>query len=164
VAHKELSLLEAISAKHRSKCSPVTGNGDSRQIAEKLLKFKQTNRIILNILTAEPTIDKVIYTTHCEVRNTLNLTFNLVTQILRIISVVTQVQITIITDCVSCLMKVKLLPLQLLHGNTLTVFRVFTVMKGLAVCFQCDYWSAAVCIRCTVGRVILFRLSGDWCT
>jgi hypothetical protein len=45
---KEPSLLKAVSAKHNSKiCSPVTGNGDSRQIAEKLLvrlKRKQINK------------------------------------------------------------------------------------------------------------------------
>jgi hypothetical protein len=37
----------AMSAKQRSKCSPVIGNGDSHQIAEELLvrlKNKQTSR------------------------------------------------------------------------------------------------------------------------
>jgi hypothetical protein len=37
---KEPSLLKAVSAK----CSPATGNGDSRQIAEKLLVPLKTNK------------------------------------------------------------------------------------------------------------------------
>ena len=37
---KEISLLKAVNAKHRSKFAAlaVTGSGDSRRIAEKLLK------------------------------------------------------------------------------------------------------------------------------
>jgi hypothetical protein len=42
VARKEPSLLKAVSAKHT--CSPVAGNGDSRQIAEKLLVRLKTNK------------------------------------------------------------------------------------------------------------------------
>jgi hypothetical protein len=38
---KEPSLLKALSAKH---CSPVIGNGYSRQIAEKLLVRLKTNK------------------------------------------------------------------------------------------------------------------------
>jgi hypothetical protein len=44
---KEPLLLKAVSAKHRSKCSPVTGIGDSRQIAEILLVRLKTKQTIL---------------------------------------------------------------------------------------------------------------------
>jgi hypothetical protein len=38
VHEKETSLLKAMSAKQRSKCGPVAGNGDSSRIAENLLR------------------------------------------------------------------------------------------------------------------------------
>jgi hypothetical protein len=42
---KEPSLLKAVSAKHRSICSLVTGNGDSRQIAEKFARATQNKHL-----------------------------------------------------------------------------------------------------------------------
>jgi hypothetical protein len=45
------SLLKAMSAKQRSKCSPVAGNGESRRIAEKLPRGLQTNKQKIEIMS-----------------------------------------------------------------------------------------------------------------